>query len=224
MKPVATPTSILELVRPPSDTVPEHMVADWKTQFEQAEKVYKTLGRAKYKVELLFWHKHAMHTTATVGLLTFWENASKLNGGADSKLYVCDTVDRDSRKVGCKRIIPDTAQGYGIVVCPHCTTSWNTSEMVGELIYKKTIQGWADLIVGWMQKLELSVDLVMKYNRDDIRVVTAVEQEKQHMGDKLGLARSGARRTTVTYTLANIIKDTSAGADLRSRVLAFLKA
>jgi hypothetical protein len=224
VKPSATPTSILELVRPPSDTVPEHMVADWKTQFESAEKMYKEIGRAKYKVELLFWHKHVVNTKMSVGLVTFWENASKLNGGADSKLYVCDTVDNSSRKQGCKKIIPDSSQGYGIVVCPHCSMSWNTSEIVGEVIYKQTMQGWSDLLIRWMQKLELSVDLVMKYNRDDIRVVSAVEQEKQHMGDKLGLARSGARRTTVTYTLANIIKDTSAGADLRSRVLAFLKA
>jgi len=81
-----------------------------------------------------------------------------------------------------------------------------------------------DVLLKWFLKLEMNADIRVKYHKDDIRNAARSEQEKQHMGDILNRARSFERRPCYIYPLRNIIKDTSAGADLRGRIHAFLTA
>jgi hypothetical protein len=74
----------------------------------------------------------------------------------------------------------------------------------------------------WFMKLDARADIYMKFPRYDIRALTQMEQEKQLMGEALAKLRNDKRKCI--YPLKNIIRDTAAGADLYSRVLAFLRA
>jgi hypothetical protein len=62
----------------------------------------------------------------------------------------------------------------------------------------------------------------LKYARDDIRAAAAAEKLKNFQGERVNLAR--AKRAMSIYPLRNILKDSSAGADLLSRFQAFLLA
>jgi hypothetical protein len=71
-------------------------------------------------------------------------------------------------------------------------------------------------------KLEMKADIVVKYHEDDIRNAAMLEQVKSRGGEVLAGARR--RRIPRVYPLQNIIKDTSAGADLEKRFYAFMRA
>jgi len=74
-----------------------------------------------------------------------------------------------------------------------------------------------------MSRLGLNCDVRIKYNYDDIRDASRKEQEKNMHSELLDKVRSRERRVVKVYPLAHIIKDTSAGADLYGRILAFLR-
>ena len=70
----------------------------------------------------------------------------------------------------------------------------------------------------------MNADIRIKYAQRDIRTAARLEQERQRGGELLQEVRSSELRSSSTYPLANIIKDTAAGADLRGRILAYLQA
>ena len=67
-------------------------------------------------------------------------------------------------------------------------------------------------------------DIYVKYGRMSIRDAQTKEIEKKLQGELLNKARSVEQRSLYIYPLKNIIRDTSNGADLQSRILAFLNA
>jgi hypothetical protein len=191
---------------------------------EKIEALDKLLGDkklAKYKLEVMFGEGRSMHKPFG-GTVTWWESGSKLHGGGDNKLYVCPGKERANN--GCEALLPDTTTGLNLILCPKCQSLWKAEEVWGEVFYRLPIQTWADVLLSWFLKLGLNADIRIKYARDDIRGAAFKEQEKKMQGELLTKARSFDRRSTSIYSLANIIKDTSAGAGLHSRILAFLKA
>lgn len=185
----------------------------------------KEKNLAKYKLEVTFNNERSMHRPFG-GTVTWWESANKLHGGGDSKLYLCD-CNADYPHLegkGCGGFLPDSANGLNFIVCPSCGTMWKNEEVVGEIWYKLPIQKWADVMLKWFVKLELNCDIRIKYARDDIRTAAMLEQQRDRGGELLQTVRDPERRASSTYPLANIIRDTSAGADLRGRILAYLQA
>lgn len=176
---------------------------------------------AKYKLEVLFDEERSFHRPFG-GLVTWWESGNKLHGGGDSKMYLCPGQDR--RKNGCESLIPDSATGANFVVCPSCGQLWRGEEIFGEVYYRLPVDKWADVLLKWFLELDMNADIRLKYAREDIRKLSSLEQEKQYGGELLGRLRSSVQRSTATYPLNRIILDVSAGADLRGRILAFLKA
>lgn len=177
--------------------------------------------KAKFKLEIVFNHERS-RDRAFPGVLTFWENANKLHGGGDSKVYGCPA--KDVGKADCEAIIPDAANSGMFLTCVKCGHIWRRDDVFGEVFYRATYQGWTDILMHWFKRLELDADIRIKYAKDDIRAVTAKEQERQRGGELLEKARSEDRRATAIYRLASIIKDTSSGADLRGCILNFLRA
>ena len=174
---------------------------------------------AKFKIDLQFSSGYST-LKPSVGILSFWESASKLHGGGDGKLYMCP-----SKTIGisdCEAFIPTSAQGEGFGLCADCEGLWKDAQLVGEVGYVLTSAGWAEVLFYWFKKMNMLADLRIKYPPDDIRKVATKEQNKQLMGELLSPARN--RRVTRIYPLANIIKDTSAGADIEGRILSFVKA
>jgi hypothetical protein len=191
-----------------------------KEKQEALDKLLSEKGLAKYKLELMFTAARSIHKPFP-GIVTWWESGSKFHGGGDSKLYQCP-----GKHLGgaCDAFIPDSANGLNYIVCPTCGKMWKNEQVIGEVFYNLPMQKWADVITNWFVKLGLNADIRIKYARDDIRDAARKEQDRQLRGDILEKARSGERRSMSVYPMANIIKDTANGADLRGRILAYLQA
>lgn len=177
--------------------------------------------RATYKIEVVFNRERSFHRPFG-GIVTWWESGNKLHGGGDTKLYLCPGKER--KKNGCEAPLNESAHSGRFVICATCGSLWEPHELHGEVYYKLPMEKWADVLLSWFVKFGLDADIRLKYAVGDIRSAAMKEQEKQHGGEILFKVRDAQKRAGGIYTLDRIIKDTSAGADLRSRLLAFLKA
>lgn len=199
------------------------MTAEEKEVLEKKQaaldKLLEEHNIAKYKIEILF-AKDYSPSKPSAGVMSFWESGSKLHGGGDAILHMCPG--KDLGKNNCEGFIPDASHGYGFLVCPGCQEMWQGEQVAGQLAFRLMAKDWAKVVLRYYQKLEMKADIYVKYHPGDIRTAAAKEQAKQYMGELLLSARRSRRRRI--YPLANIIKDTSAGADLEGRFLAFLRA
>jgi hypothetical protein len=218
-----------ELLGAPDVALSEEEAAAVEARKSELDKLLEREQLAKYKLEVMFSHRHTMRAP-TPGTVTWWESGTKLHGGGDAKLYLCDnSVPRDYNGrnlegAGCRQFIPESAHGLSRIVCPNCMRMWAPEHLVGEIFYRLPIEKWADVLLDWYQRLEMRADIRIKYARMSIKGAQEREAEKKLQGDLLNKARSFEQRSVYIYPLKNIIKDTSAGADLRGRILAFLKA
>ena len=188
-----------------------------KKRMEAMDKLLHEQKKAKFKIEILFSHDRKP-SAAYIGALSFWESGTKLHGGGDAKLYECP-----GRRLGvndCVGFIPDPSQGYGFLVCPKCQKVWHGNQVSGEVFARSTTANWAQLIYKYFVRLEHNADIYMKLPRVGLRAMAAREQAKQRGGEDLEKARGSIVRAI--YPLANIIKDTSAGADVLVQLRKFL--
>ena len=214
-----------DLLGAPDIALSEEEQAAVNKRKAELDKLLEEEDLAKYKLEVMFSHRHTSQSP-TPGSVTWWESATKLHGGGDAKLYLCDNSAEfpglEGR--GCKKFIPDSANGLQYIACPHCGHLWKPEQLVGEIFYRLPIQKWADVLFDWFTRLEMRSDIRIKYGRMSVRDAQHTEVERGLKGDLLDKARSFEQRPCIIYPLKNIIKDTSAGADLHARILAFLKA
>jgi hypothetical protein len=178
-------------------------------------------SRAKYKLELAFG-KARSDRHATPGMLSFWENGSKLHGGGDAKLYLCPSR---YLKVGtCQAVIPDLANQEGTLVCPTCGQFWKGEQVIGELLFNLPMHKWAEVLYNYFCLFEQSCDLYLKHAPDDIRSVALAQSKHQTWRGSKMLNRSRVTRARVIYRLSAIIADTANGSDPRRRFFMFLTA
>ncbi len=190
-----------------------------KKRMEALDKILAQDQKAKYKLEVMFGHeRRAM--APTPGILSFWGSGAKLNGGGDTKLYICGG--KQSKQSDCEAFIPDASMGYGYLVCPNCKKVWKGDDVIGEILARLTMQGWAQLIHKYFLLLEMNADIYVKHPKEDLRSSAIREQEKAKGGELLGKSR--ANRAVYIYPLKNIIKDTANGADLLNQFYKLLKA
>ena len=208
-----------------SEKITDEERAAIAARMEALGKLLNEKRKARYKLEVFFDGERSIHKPFG-GLVTWWESGSKFHGGGDTKMYVCDNNGNFPKLTGkgCGALMPESSSGMTFLVCPKCGALWRNEEVVGEIFYRLTAQNWAAVLVGWFRRLDLDADIRIKYARDDIRDVAMQEVERDRGGELLHRVRSEERRSVSVYPLMNIVKDTSAGADLYKRVLAFLLA
>lgn len=170
--------------------------------------------KAKYKIEVQFGKARSTWKPFP-GALSIYLSGTKLHGGGDEKLYLCPNDE-------CPGIIYPTERLGASVMCRTCEMMWDENKLVGEILYNLVPRDWATVIHRMFVRLEHRADLYLKYHRDDIRFRAAMEMAKSRGGEALNKARES--RGLHIYPLKNIIKDTSAGAQLYERFLAFIKA
>lgn len=183
------------------------------------DSLLKTQKHAKYKIELFFGRARSL-TKPTPGIVSFWESGSKLHGGGDAKVYFCPGKMR--RVNECESIIPEAANIAALHFCPKCGRSWKGADVIGEHIANLTMKDWARVLLYYYVRLDHNADLYLKHAKEDIRTMAMIEQAKSKGGDYLAKVRD--KRALHIYPLSRIIKDTSAGADLYGRFVAFLTA
>lgn len=208
-----------------SPRVDEKTVQIVKDKLKALNKLRADEVSARYKIEIMFGVNHTV-TGLAYGVLTLWENGSKLGGGGDSSIYVCPG--KSKRRNECEGLISDRSMGLSKVLCPSCYTLWSRDDMISDQFYRLPLQRWADVVLYWFVKTGMDADIKLKYSYKyknlDIRGATAEEKEKHLRGELLNKVRDGNRRVARLYPLKNIIADTSAGADLYTRFLAFVRS
>jgi len=178
---------------------------------------------ARYKIEIQFG-KARSSWKPFHGAMSLYLSGSKLNGGGDEKLYLCPRDDCSGIILPIERFVEETPTGQAIarVPCPSCQIMWKENVLVGELFFNLTPKGWAEAVLKMFARLDHNADIYLKYHREDIRYKVALELAKHSGGEILSKART--TRGLHIYPLANIIKDTGAGAQLYDRILAFINA
>jgi hypothetical protein len=188
----------------------------YQQRIEAMDKVLTQKQKAKYKIEL-FFGKARSNKNPVPGVISFWESGSQLHGGGDAKVYFCPG--KMLRKNRCEALIPFALNAYGHLVCPSCKSVWKGEEVIGEILGRHTMRDWSSLLYTYFRRLDHNCDIYLKHAPEDIRSMAAMEQERQRGGDLLSKAR---KRALYIYPLRNILRDTSAGADILGRFYSFL--
>jgi len=207
-----------EAVLAPIELSPEEQEAV-RRRMKAVDDLLKTDKRARYKIELFFGKARSLHSP-TPGILSLWESGSKLHGGGDAKIFVCPG--KLLGRSDCQAVIPEAANVSSTHFCPSCRVTWTGSQVIGEHIANLPMKKWANVLFHYFQRLDFNADIYLKFSTDDIRTTAFLEQEKNRGGELYNKTRS--RRGKLMYPLSHIIKDTSAGADLLGRFVAFLMA
>ena len=185
----------------------DHKLAAHKEDVARKKRLY-----ARYTVEVVFGTGYSTQKPSG-GMIVYWENGA-LDGDGQGSVYLCPGE--------CGRPLPAGGIGGEEVFCPNCNRVWPTAKTDGGRYVKQGVQGWADAILIVVQRLGLNADIRLIYSKEDIREAAHAEQEHSREGELMGDVRRG--RVVRVYWLHDIVKDTTSGADLRSRILAFLKA
>jgi len=195
--------------------------------------------KAKYKIEIMFSkHRSPNPDVPNPGAVSIWESGKRLHGGGDEKMYWCGYED-------CRK--PVSTDNFGMVhlVCPHCNREQFMSELekgahirkahnmgkdtkgimgmpilCGEYFFNATNNKLCDFVVKTWYELQGDCDIYLKFSPRQIRYDP--KDHDHRVVDATNRARMA--RQPVIYPLKNILKDTGAGADLRTRILAFLSA
>ena len=201
------------------------------------KKAEESKEKARYKIEVMFSkHRSTLAHKPSPCMLLIWESGKRFHGGGDQKMYWCGYKD-------CDRPLSSDNFAYMHVVCPHCNRElWLDPEsrdnhikaarkqgadvaglmrmpfVVGERLANLTPPKLAELIEVTWRKLNGDADVYLKYSPYEIRYDVLHETSR----DIDNLDKVRVQRQPVIYTLKNIMKDISAGADIRKRFLAMI--
>lgn len=176
---------------------------------------------AKYKVEVTFGKARSM-TNPTPGAVSFWSSGSRFHGGGDEKLYLCPGSSLGVTK--CSALLQDSYNSSLGAVCPSCGQTWKQEQLIGELLFNLPMRKWAEVLYRYYRLCEYNCDIYLKFAPTDVRSVALEQADRQTWRGSQRLERARSNRTRLIYPLRNIIKDTSAGADLLGRFYALLVA
>jgi len=195
---------------------------------EERQKTAEEMARrAKYKIQIVFTTERSTWKPMAYSL-SFWESGKRLHGGGDECMFICRRHADAPRLApfaavqGFKRTPTDQGCGYlipgdgpdGLLVCPHCGATHKTTEVGDSIFYRTTAQRCAGILAEWWRKLNCDADIYAKHRDDDPRT--------QAMAKVFGWQAARLRRGLVIYPLANILKDTAAGAEVEGRFKVFV--
>jgi hypothetical protein len=186
---------------------------------------------AKYKIEIHFGKNRTM-SGPNVCAVSAYESGKHLDGEGDEMMYICAerdrglmvggqvTKDKDAPiqkgKDGCGSFISGKQLKSGFAMCTSCNQIVKADALTNSMFYSLSNKQLASKIATWFRKLDSNCDIYVKYHPTDIRYIA---MEQAH-----GLDKARMLRGLSIYPLANIIKDTTAGASLESRIAAFLSS
>ncbi len=215
------------------ERVTERLESDVKKQRELESK------KAKYKIEIMYSrHRSSRTNVPSSGGLFLWESGKRLHGGGDQKMYWCGYE-------ACGMPFSEDNFGYMHAICPHCMKELmldpdsrrtqveyirrNNLQMknldripfvVGEKMFNLKPPKLAELLEKTWHQLNGLADVYLKYSPHEIRY----DKKDTSISIVDNLNRVRMQRQPVIYPLDRILKDITAGADLRGRFLAMITA
>jgi hypothetical protein len=196
-----------------------------KQKMAAIDRLFQDQIKAKYKLEIQF-HEARSNIKPFVGVMYFFLNGNRFNGGGDSKVYLCAddachgvidptecivvNLDEDPEQIKPAKML-----------CPKCKKLWPAMDLWGERLLKLTANDWARAILNNFRYMDSNADVSLIFHHADLHQHTLSEMDRIAQGDIIREVRR--KREKAIYPLKNIIKDTSNGADPYSRFLAFMK-
>lgn len=170
--------------------------------------------RATYKIEVVFSHERSTYKPMFGGVV-LWFSGSEYHGGGDSKAYWCPQ---------CGSIIPPMAHDVVHSACPECGWHGPGKDLVGEYYYRLPLQHWATVLLDHYQRCNFDANILLRYHPEVLHKVYASLQERASNADRLDQLRVRRLLDGSMYHMHSILKDVSAGSELRTRFRAFLAA
>ena len=180
--------------------------------------------KASYKLEVVFTEARSVHAPFG-GIVSAWTNGGFAHGGGDQAVYFCPSpVEKNGQTRTCSTPLDLKWISKKMALCPVCRNSIEPKELAGQMFFKLTHQNWALVITRMFVALNNDADIRLVTMGGDLRRLTdaAIKGDKTARPEHFGQLRDD--RHAVVYPLKNIVKDTSAGADLLGRIRAFLTA
>lgn len=202
------------------------------------EKPPKNL-KATHKIELFLGKRRSsLAHKYNDGVVTIWESGRRLHGGGDEKMYWCGYD-------VCGMPFSTDNFGFMHVVCPKCQKELFLDPgskqlhidqqrkegkdasarqlaalpmVVGEKFFKLSIWKLVDLLEKTFNQLNRDADIYLKFAPADLRF------DKNHMNfrDIEQVQTARVERKPVIYPLGRLVKDLTAGAEIRVLLHAFL--
>jgi hypothetical protein len=180
---------------------------------QEAKSTFEKDIRARYKIEIKFEQNR---TTAGLNKIMWqvFESGKHLHGGGDELLYWCQSRKGDE---GCKAPISGSSIFHGRAYCSNCKALVNAELLTAQFFCVTYVHKLGDYMANlWRTKLDCSADIYVKFHPDDWRY--------KAMELKIGADRARELQGLLIYPLANILKDTAAGASLTDQFTKFFKA
>ena len=180
--------------------------------------------KAKFKLEVAFDSTFTTRKPAN-GLISVWTNGGFNHGGGDEVVYFCHVViTKDGISKTCSNPLELKWIHKTAAICPECKQAIDPKELAGQIFARLDLKQWAWLLSRVWLKLDSNADIRRGFLRGKIRSVhdRIMKKESVSAGDDLEALRQERNNAWAIYPLANILKDTNAGADLEKRIRAFL--
>lgn len=196
-----------------------------KQKMAAVDKLFADQVKAKYRLEIQFSEARSVWKPFA-GVMYFLLNGNRFHGGGDSKVYLCaDTACYgviDPTEHSVVNLDEDPEQIKPVkVVCPKCRKVFLATELWGERCLNLVPTDWAKAVLLNFGYLGNNADVSLTFHHKELQSRTFSDLSKNAGGDILNESRRW--REKAVYPLRNIIKDTSNGADLYDRFLAFIK-
>jgi hypothetical protein len=146
------------------------------------------------------------------GRIHILRSGSSVDGDNDEPVFACPK---------CKKLVLPEHTMSGYFSCVHCGEAGDTEFLSEGSMANLSLEKWADLILTYWHKVGGDADLYLKRYKRRMRDVS-----KDPNFDKAlkGIMLAKSQKELVIYPLKNLMKDNLSGADMRKRVLAFLRA
>ncbi len=174
--------------------------------------------KAKYKLEVMFTEPRSFHKPF-MGVVSAWSNGGHFNGGGDEAVYFCPTETSPGKF--CSAPVSIKFISGRDAVCERCRQAHKAMDLVGQFPARLPFQFWAKTLTAMFRILGGDADLRIGIMSGDIRRAT-LEKASFDRGEALTKLRT--ERKWVVYPLASLIRDTSTGSDVESRIRAFISA
>lgn len=215
----AIPEDVYDMTKNAEDVVLDEKVMGELEQLYTEALEYEDPLKAKFKLEIIFTEDRSTHHPFG-GFIMAWTNGGYAHGGGDEAVYFCP-VDVGDNKT-CNNPIELKFISRKVVLCTKCRNLIDPKELCGQVFARLTLQNWADLVHRMYDTLGGNADIRLGALQGDLRRAALDSGDGGKLSEALDKVR-GDRHWAI-YTMKSVIKDTSAGADLRTRIRSFLSA
>jgi hypothetical protein len=209
IKDIEKAKEVTEAVRQHNDQALERA---GKTAADKELQIAATVAdiRAKYKIEVTFEKNRTSQGPNLLGIQV-WESGKRFNGGGDELAFFCKDVKSDE---GCFGVITSDFIKGGVAYCQTCNKGVVADRLTNMILGKVSSQALAEQLAKMFRQLNSNADILIKYHKTDPRYVSMERAKGPDVAKRL--------KGMHIYPLKNILKDTSAGADLVKRFKAFV--